>query len=491
MKKPFPFTMMIVAGGIAVSGLTFPVTPSFASTSAEPPSESSMNAEQDNVDQENVDQEALPSALTGLDRITLGESTRGEITSASELNGKDGSRFLRYVIRLDENVLVELSLSGALRGVVTLYNDQMQLLKNAETVRHQINESGEYVVVISGADARSYGPFTIDSRLVELSDSEALTMGTPMDSWLDSAAREVTLSIEDAGMYRIEMRAEEFDAYLELSGPNDYYREDDDSAGNLDASISDFLAPGDYTLIARSAFGDSSGLFTLSAEPRELPGDGELRNDGSIMPNDTLNGWFSGQDVVYQLEIEEAGMYQIDMSSNDMDAYLTLEGPNGYYREDDDGAGNLNARIADFLAPGSYQLTARTAFGSGSGLFALEVKPRELSNDVELRNAGELIPGETLNGWYSGEPLTYTFTLEESALVTLDMRSSDFDTYLELYSENVSYSDDDSAGGTDSRLSQSLLPGTYTVNARGFSASGSGLFELHMNTQPTKMQPDI
>ncbi|MGY4877492.1 PPC domain-containing protein [Vreelandella aquamarina] len=486
MKKPFPLTMMVMASGIAVGGLTFQITPSFASTSVESTAESSMNTEQ-----KNVHQDALSPELAGLDRITLGESASGEITSASELNGKDGSRFLRYVMRLDENALVELSLSGALRGVVTLYDDQMQLLKHAETVRHHINESGEYVVIVSGADARSYGPFTINSRVVELSDSDELIVGSPMDGWLDSAAREVTLSIEEAGMYRIEMRAEEFDAYLELSGPNDFYREDDDSAGNLDASISDFLAPGDYTLIARSAFGDGSGLFTLSAQPRELPGDGELRNDGTVMSEDTLNGWFSGQDVVYQLEIEEAGMYQIDMSSSDMDAYLVLEGPNGYYREDDDGAGNLDARIADFLAPGNYQLTARTAYGSGSGLFALAVKPRELPDDVELRNAGELTPGETLNGWYSGEPLTYTFTLEESALVTLDMRSNDFDTYLELYDENTSYSDDDGAGGTDSRLSQSLLPGTYSISARGFSANGSGLFELQMSTQPTKMQPDI
>ncbi|MDT9694302.1 hypothetical protein Q5762_39405, partial [Streptomyces sp. P9(2023)] len=79
----------------------------------------------------------------------------------------------------------------------------------------------------------------------------------------------------------------------------------------------------------------------------------------------------------------------------------------GYYREDDDSAGNLDARIADFLAPGSYQITARTAYGTDSGLFTLSVATRELPEDVELRNEGELTPDETINGWYSGEPLTY------------------------------------------------------------------------------------
>ena len=292
-------------------------------------------------------------------------------------------------------------------------------------------------------------------------------------------------------MYQIEMRADEFDAYLELSGPNGYYREDDDSAGNLNARISDFLAPGDYTLTARTAFGDGSGLFTLTAEPRELPGDGELRNDGTVVPNETLSGWYSGQDVTYQLEIDQAGMYQIDMSSSDVDAYLVLEGPNGYYREDDDSAGNLDAAnrwISWLRAATSSPLVppmAPTVVCLPSPLSRV-IYPTMLS----CATKGALTPDETLNGWYSGEALTYQLTLEESSLVTLYMSSNDFDTYLELYGEGVSYTDDDSGGGTNARLEQALLPGTYTVSARGFSASGSGMFELQVSAEPTEMQPD-
>ncbi|WP_083001539.1 hypothetical protein [Halomonas sp. GT] len=478
MAKSSSLTLILVAvGGVAVGFLAAQTVPSFTTPAS---AEESASPEQG---------EASP-ALAGLDSVTLGERARGEITSAGELNGNDGSRYLRYAISLEEGSLVEFSLSGALQGLVALYDDQLQLLESAETVRHHVEETGDYLVIVSGADASSYGPFTLNSRTVELSDSDTLAIGEPMDSWLDGTSREVSLTVEEAGMYQIEMRADEFDAYLELSGPNGYYREDDDGAGNLNARISDFLAPGDYTVTARSAFGEGSGLFTLSAEPRELPGDGELRNDGSVMPSDTLSGWLSGQELSYQLEIEEAGMYQIDMRSNDIDAYLVLEGPNGYFREDDDSAGNLDASIADFLAPGNYQLTARTAYGSDSGLFTLSVEPRELPDDVELRNEGELTPNETLNGWYSGEPLTYELTLEESSLVRLNMRSSDFDTYLEIYGENDSYSDDDGGNGTNSRIEQALLPGTYTVIARGFAVSGSGMFELQVNAEPTEMQPD-
>lgn len=437
-----------------------------------------------------TDETQLAEAIAGLERLTVDERLRGEITSASELNGKDGSRFIRYALSLEEDDIVEISLSGALQGVVALYDDQLQLLDNAATVRHRVDESGDYIVVVSGNDAHSYGPFNVNTRVVELTDADSVTVGEPVDSWLQGSSREISLTIEEAGLYQLEMRSDDFDAYLEITGPNGYAREDDDSAGNLDARIADFLAPGEYTLTARSAYGDGNGVYTLSVEPHELPGDGELRNDGALTPDDSLNGWYSGQELNYQVEIEEAGMYQIEMRSNDIDSYLVLEGPNGYYREDDDSAGNLDARIADFLAPGVYELTARTAYGQSSGMFTLSMQPHDMP-DVELRNEGVLNPDESINGWYSGEPLTYQLEVEESSLVTIEMRSSDFDTFLELSGQGVAASDDDGAGGTDSLLEERLLPGTYTVSARGFSTMGSGLFELNVSMEPTDIPPEL
>ena len=185
MAKSSTLTLLVVAvGGVAVGYVAAQTLPSQAPAAEEPRVETTtadMTTEQD----------ATPTALQGLNYLTLGERTRGEITSASELNGKDGSRFERYGIRLDEESLVEISLSGALQGVVALYDDQLQLLANAETVRHRIEEGGDYIVVVSGTDAHSYGPFSVNSRTIELSDADTMSVGTPIDSWLDSADREV------------------------------------------------------------------------------------------------------------------------------------------------------------------------------------------------------------------------------------------------------------------------------------------------------------
>ncbi|MCA1771672.1 MAG: hypothetical protein LC677_03185 [Halomonas sp.] len=368
-SSPFGYLLVAVGGGVIGFLAAQAITPNMP---PEPAPESQAGQEV-----------AELSRLADVERVTLGERLRGEVTSESALNGNDGSRFERYVIALDEGELVEVSLDGALQGVVALYDDQLQLLDSAEVLRQRIEHSGNYMLVVSGADAQSYGPFSVESRRLELSDSDTLTLDTPQDSFLQSEEREYTFTVEEAGMYDIDMRSDEFDAYL------------------------------------------------------------------------------------------------------------VLEGPDGYYREDDDSAGNLNARIADFLAPGDYQLTARSAYGDGEGVFTLALTPRELPSDTQLRNAGALTPGESLNGWYSGESLTYELTLDETSSVTLEMRSSDFDTYLEIEGNGVSLSDDDGAGGTDSRITEQLLPGTYTVTARGYSNTASGLFELSTRAEPSEGEPEL
>lgn len=365
--------MLMAVGGAAVGFLAAQFVPLPGQVADEEPVEQA----------EVTDQQPSAEAVVGLEPLALDEPLRGEITSASELNGNDGSRFTRYATSLEEGELVEISLRGALQGVVALYDDQLQLLDHAPVVRHRVEESGDYIVVVSGVDAHSYGPFTVDSRTVELTEADTMSVGDSVDSWLQGDARPMTLTIENAGLYQLEMRSDDFDAYLEIAGPNGYVREDDDSAGELNARIADFLEAGEYTLTARSAYGDSSGIYTLSVEPHDLPGDSELRNDGA--------------------------------------------------------------------------LTA----------------------------------GESVNGWYSGEPLNYQLEVAESSLVTLEMRSADFDTFLEISGQGVAGSDDDGAGGTDSRLQEQLLPGTYTVSARGFSATGSGLFALNVEMEPTDIPPEL
>lgn len=77
----------------------------------------------------------------------------------------------------------------------------------------------------------------------------------------------------------------------------------------------------------------------------------------------------------------------------------------------------------------------------------------------------------------------YTFDSAPGRLVTIAMSSSSFDTYLYLRDPagNVIKSDDDSGGGTNSRISFTLpagMAGTYTIEATSYSTGRTGAYTL-------------
>ncbi len=419
-----------------------------------------------------------PSALEA--SLQLGERQRGEITSQSELNGKDGSRYTRYVLPLEEDTLVEVALGGALQGVLALYDDQDQLLKAAPTLRHRIAESGDYTLVVSGNDAHSYGPFEVNSRRIELDDISALEVPSRHDGWLQDAPDTYTLTIEETGLYQIEMRSSDLDAYLELEGPNGYRREDDDGAGDLDARLADFLEPGEYQLTARTSYGEGSGLYTLAVEPRELPNADTLRNGGELSHDESLHGWFSGQGLEYELVLESAATVILDMRSSDFDAFLELHG-DGVSVSDDDGGGGTDARLYQHLAPGRYTITARSYSQGGSGLFELETS---LGDAAAQPNGGELELGESISAWLApGVHDTYTFRVAQAGRYRIDMMSGEMDAYLELVGTGTSLTDDDGGEGLDARILAHLEPGDYRAIARTYGNSEGGNYRLSVSAE--------
>jgi tyrosinase len=70
----------------------------------------------------------------------------------------------------------------------------------------------------------------------------------------------------------------------------------------------------------------------------------------------------------------------------------------------------------------------------------------------------------------------YHFTLSAPATVTIGLSSAAFDTYVCLYNSVDQFlaSDDNSGGGTNSRLVQSLLAGDYYIEVTTVSPGGAG-----------------
>ncbi|MCE8033878.1 hypothetical protein EKK97_20060 [Billgrantia tianxiuensis] len=423
-----------------------------------------------------------------LPTLQLGERQRGEITSASELNGKDGSRFDRFLLPLEEGTLIEIELGGPLQGTLALYDAEQQLLASSSNVayydapaaaslRRRIDADGDYLLVVSGHDLHSYGPFTLTSREMELITSDTLEMPSRADGWLQDGSDDYTLTIEESGLYQIEMRSSDVDAYLVLEGPNGYRREDDDSAGNLDARIADFLEPGEYRLTARSAYGQNSGLYTLELGPHELASGETLRNSGELAIDEPLHGWFSGESLNYEFTLESPAAVTIEMLSSDFDSYLELSGNNVHFSDDDGGEG-LNARLYASLEAGSYQLTARSHGGHGSGLFELRASAIDID---DLPSNGQLeVDSPVQARLESGARDYYELVVESAGHYRLDLLSDDFDAYLELEGQGLFLSDDDGAGDLNARISTRLEPGTYRAIARSYSNSESGNYTLQL-----------
>ncbi len=173
----------------------------------------------------------------------------------------------------------------------------------------------------------------------------------------------------------------------------------------------------------------------------------------------------------------------ITMTSSDFDPYLYLYAPDGsLVANDDDGAGYPNARISSMRLPreGLYtiQATAYSGALSGRGNYELTLEQGEAAPVAfNLIN----VPGGasgTLDG-NGGD--TWSFYGYQGQVLTLDLFSADFDTFIEVYDPFGSLvdSDDDGGEGLNSRLILTLLvDGTYTLTARGYQPTASGSYTI-------------
>ena len=199
--------------------------------------------------------------------------------------------------------------------------------------------------------------------------------------------------------------------------------------------------------------------------------------------------------------------------SSDEDTYLYLLNGHGKdgetLRSNDDiavGGVNLNSRLSVSLQPGSYTIEATTYKPATSGSFTLTIaglsqaeapapQPEpEADTCIETSDGDGTVEGSwddthlsekaALSGAGDRYARFYTFTLEEAADVKITLESGE-DTYLYLLeghgsSGTVLYEEDDIVLGvnTDSRLSENLQAGDYTIEATTYYAQTDGDFTL-------------
>ena len=220
----------------------------------------------------------------------------------------------------------------------------------------------------------------------------------------------------------------------------------------------------------------------------------------------------------YTFALDEATDIVMNLSSEE-DTYLYLlnghgKGGTTLHSNDDIASGgvNLNSRLSVTLQPGSYTIEATTYKPATSGSFTLTIEglgeeeepapaPQpDPEPQPEADTCIQTIVGDgTIEGSWDDSCLSdkaalngtgdryarfYTITLDAAEDVTITLESNE-DTYLYLLeghgrSGTVLYEEDDIVYGvsTNSRLSETLQAGDYTIEATTYYAQTDGDFTM-------------
>ena len=229
---------------------------------------------------------------------------------------------------------------------------------------------------------------------------------------------------------------------------------------------------------------------------------------GEWTPMIALSGRRSGRFArLFEFSLSAEREVTIDLESSDCRHVLVLVGwpKRQVIADDDDGGSGTNSQITRTLAAGTYRLEATTYSSGEAGSFSLRVSAGTASSAspppspqsrqgsssgcgvVSLGSVGGPVSrsgdwtSDCMSGMRSGRfARLFEFSLSGEREVTIDLESSDADTYLFLSDarRQVIADDDDGGSGTNSRITRTLRAGTYRVEATTYSEGEAGRFTL-------------
>jgi hypothetical protein len=306
------------------------------------------------------------------------------------------------------------------------------------------------------------------------------------------------------------MRAEDFDAYLEVfhQGDAEAMASDDDGLGEGTHSRLRFTADraGTYVLRARTLSGVEGGAYTLGLTQR--PPAGRAPRPTGIRVGQSIQGALTAGDPeseggqaydAYAFRAREGDRFSIDLSSEAFDPVVRVgQMRAGEFNElamnDDTLETGLNSRLIFTAAAGGDYIIRATPLSPGDeGAYTLA-----LARGPELAAAQAIEIGASVEGSLAEDDGkgaggatadTYRFSGREGQRIRIDMSSEEFDTYVELFDAgrvSLAEDDDGAAEGTDSRLTITLpSTGVYFIEARAFSEA-TGAYTLAL----TEVEPD-
>ena len=233
---------------------------------------------------------------------------------------------------------------------------------------------------------------------------------------------------------------------------------------------------------------------------------GSAQAQATLTPGGVLRGELSTSDArlddgsfydCHAIQTRAGQRYRVEMRSGAFDAYMALgSGAKCVWSDsdsDDDGAGGTDSRI-DFTGDGRvWSVRANSLSAGETGAYALTLV--ELGAEPPLREGVPIAFGQSVRGELAAGDLMveddsfydcFAFPGRTGQRAAVEMRSSDFDTYLAVLpgaycAGEALATDDDSAGGTDSLVDVTLpRDGIYSIRANSLGAWETGSYRLSL-----------
>ncbi|NKB35115.1 MAG: matrixin family metalloprotease [Pseudomonadales bacterium] len=234
---------------------------------------------------------------------------------------------------------------------------------------------------------------------------------------------------------------------------------------------------------------------------------------------DTVNiaGALSLEDVIvdaaaidiYQVTFANDINVTVELSSEDFDPLLYLaridstQFPiNEFVFSDDNSGTESSSRIATALPAGTYWLGATAATANSVGNYSITLSTFATDTDPQFEeyqsiygadvqvNPNPIIDGELRNSDFRFESRfldLYQFSVQAQTSMRIDLTSNEFDSKLllvEVLSDqsigSLVLENDDNGFGSNSRIEETLQPGTYWIGVTSFTFNESGDYRINV-----------
>jgi hypothetical protein len=370
-------------------------------------------------------------------------------------------------------------------------------------------QGGRYQLTLSEPEAHNYPQGRALVR--DQSVSGSLHGKSPRDE--DENRFEAYVWTAQAGeRMALSHASDDFDAVLSLgqvrAGRYVELASNDDGPEGLNAYLI-FTAPeaGDYYIKAMATDPEADGRYRLKLE--DGPPQAQVRPitldrpvDGTLT-YETGIGFSEHRADQWRFRGQAGQRLSATVTSDDFDAFVELFTAEGRsLAEDDDSAGELNARLIHTLTQdGDYVIEAR-GFSDATGDYELTLKILPPAPKPAAIRFGQTLQGELKDGVaeddrgrrYAG----YVFEGRENQRVQVTVRSGDFDAMSEIGKagsdmdefEALGQDDDGLNQGTDSRLHFTLPEdGRYEIRALGLGTNAKGLYSIELEDRGPEPRP--